>query len=423
MKMIKLKNQIVTGLDIGSSKICVVIAEVDSDSSEPIIKGYGIVPSKGIKKGLVVDIDNATKAIFNAVNEAEKMAGVSIESCYVGVSGDHIRSMNTRGMMALSRDSRAGLGEARPIEKEDIERVIEHTKAVPFPIDRQILHILPQEFIIDDQAGVKNPLNLSGRRLDAKVHLTSYNTTVLSNLSKCIQNADLEIDGFVLSSLAAAYACLEESEKTMGSVLLDIGSGTINVIVFYDEGVYHTGVVNMGAGSVTNDIAYMLRVPLEQAESIKREHGFAKVSLTDKEAFFKLDGLGGRTLREISLYDLAEWIEPRVEEILRESFLEAKKADISLTNTLSVVLTGGGALLKGTDELAETIFNTPAKIVAPRGFQEYVTELSNPAFSVAIGLIKYAIAEQINGSARKKSSGGALRKIRGWIKHLTENVM
>ncbi|MCK9244939.1 MAG: cell division protein FtsA [Candidatus Marinimicrobia bacterium] len=423
MKMIKLKNQIVTGLDIGSSKICVVIAEVDSDSSEPIIKGYGIVPSKGIKKGLVVDIDNATKAIFNAVNEAEKMAGVSIESCYVGVSGDHIRSMNTRGMMALSRDSRAGLGEARPIEKEDIERVIEHTKAVPFPIDRQILHILPQEFIIDDQAGVKNPLNLSGRRLDAKVHLTSYNTTVLSNLSKCIQNADLEIDGFVLSSLAAAYACLEESEKTMGSVLLDIGSGTIDVIVFYDEGVHHTGVVNMGAGSVTNDIAYMLRVPLEQAESIKREHGFAKVSLTDKEAFFKLDGLGGRTLREISLYDLAEWIEPRVEEILRESFLEAKKADISLTNTLSVVLTGGGALLKGTDELAETIFNTPAKIVAPRGFQEYVTELSNPAFSVAIGLIKYAIAEQINGSARKKSSGGALRKIRGWIKHLTENVM
>jgi len=421
--MIKLKNQIVTGLDIGSSKICVVIAEVDSDSSEPIIKGYGIVPSKGIKKGLVVDIDNATKAIFNAVNEAEKMAGVSIESCYVGVSGDHIRSMNTRGMMALSRDSRAGLGEARPIEKEDIERVIEHTKAVPFPIDRQILHILPQEFIIDDQAGVKNPLNLSGRRLDAKVHLTSYNTTVLSNLSKCIQNADLEIDGFVLSSLAAAYACLEESEKTMGSVLLDIGSGTIDVIVFYDEGVHHTGVVNMGAGSVTNDIAYMLRVPLEQAESIKREHGFAKVSLTDKEAFFKLDGLGGRTLREISLYDLAEWIEPRVEEILRESFLEAKKADISLTNTLSVVLTGGGALLKGTDELAETIFNTPAKIVAPRGFQEYVTELSNPAFSVAIGLIKYAIAEQINGSARKKSSGGALRKIRGWIKHLTENVM
>lgn len=421
--MIKLKNQIVTGLDIGSSKICVVIAEVDSDSSEPIIKGYGIVPSKGIKKGLVVDIDNATKAIFNAVNEAEKMAGVSIESCYVGVSGDHIRSMNTRGMMALSRDSRAGLGEARPIEKEDIERVIEHTKAVPFPIDRQILHILPQEFIIDDQAGVKNPLNLSGRRLDAKVHLTSYNTTVLSNLSKCIQNADLEIDGFVLSSLAAAYACLEESEKTMGSVLLDIGSGTIDVIVFYDEGVHHTGVVNMGAGSVTNDIAYMLRVPLEQAESIKREHGFAKVSLTDKEAFFKLDGLGGRTLREISLYDLAEWIEPRVEEILRESFLEAKKADISLTNTLSVVLTGGGALLKGTDELAETIFNTPAKIVAPRGFQEYVTELSNPAYSVAIGLIKYAIAEQINGSARKKSSGGALRKIRGWIKHLTENVM
>jgi len=421
--MIKLKNQVVTSLDIGSSKICAVIAEVDAESLEPVIKGYGIAPSKGIKKGLVVDIENATQSIINAIGEAEKMAGISVDSCIVGVSGDHIRSMNTRGMVAISRDSRTGLGEAREIESEDIERVIEHTKAVPFPIDRQILHVLPQEFIVDDQAGVKNPLNLSGRRLEAKVHLSTYNTTAISNLSKCIHNADLEIDGYVLSSLAAAYACLEESEKSMGSVLLDIGSGTIDVIVFYDDGVHHTGVINLGAGSVTNDIAYMLRVPLERAEIIKRDHGFAKVSLTDKEAFFKLDGLGGRTVREISLYNLAEWIEPRMEEILRESFLEAKKADISLTNTLSVVLTGGGAKLKGTDELTEMIFNTPAKIVAPHGFQGYNVELIDPTYSVAIGLIKYAIAENGNGSTFINKSASPLHKLRGWIKHITENVM
>ncbi len=266
-------------------------------------------------------------------------------------------------------------------------------------------------------------MNLSGRRLDAKVHLTTYNTTVLSNLSKCIKNADLEIDGFVLSSLAAAYACLEESEKTMGSVLLDIGSGVIDIIVFYDDGVHHTGVVNLGANSVTNDIAYMLRVPLEKAESIKREYGFAKVSLTDREAFFRLDSLGGRSPREISIFNLAEWIEPRMEEILRESYLEAKKADIPLTNTLSVVLTGGGARLKGTDELAEMIFNTPARVAAPRGFQEYVTELSDPIYSVAIGLIKYAIAGQISGSALNKTISGPFHRIRGWIKHVTENVM
>jgi len=423
MKMLKLKNQILTGLDVGSSKVCAVIAEVTPDSPEPIIKGYGISPSKGIKKGLVVDIENATQSIVNAVSEAEKMAGFSINSCLVGVSGDHIRSLNTRGMMAISRDSRTGLGEAREIENEDIERVIEHTKAVPLPLDRQILHVLPQEYIIDEQPGVKNPLNLSGRRLDAKVHLTTYNTTVLSNLSKCIKNADLEIDGFVLSSLAAAYACLEESEKTMGSVLLDIGSGVIDIIVFYDDGVHHTGVVNLGANSVTNDIAYMLRVPLEKAESIKREYGFAKVSLTDREAFFRLDSLGGRSPREISIFNLAEWIEPRMEEILRESYLEAKKTDIPLTNTLSVVLTGGGARLKGTDELAEMIFNTPARVAAPRGFQEYVTELSDPIYSVAIGLIKYAIAGQISGSALNKTISGPFHRIRGWIKHVTENVM
>ncbi len=421
--MIKLKNQVLTGLDIGSSKICAVIAEISPESSDPVIKGYGIAPSKGIKKGLVVDIENATQAIINAVSDAEKMAGVSVDSCFVGISGDHIRSMNTRGMVAISRDSRTGLGEAREIENEDIERVIEHTKAVPFPIDRQILHVLPQEFIIDDQSGVKNPLNLSGRRLEAKVHLTTYNTTVLANLSKCIRNADLEIDGYILSSLAAAYACLEESEKSMGSVLLDIGAGTIDVIVFNDEGVHHTGVINLGAGSVTSDIAYMLRVPLERAEIIKREHGFAKVSLTDKEAFFKLDGLGGRTAREISLYNLAEWIEPRMEEILRESLLEAKKADIPLTNTLSVVLTGGGALLKGTDELAEVIFNTPAKVATPHGFQGYNTELNDPAYAVAIGLIKYAMADKGSDSAYLNKSAGPLRKFRGWIKHVTENVM
>ncbi|HRS91862.1 MAG TPA: hypothetical protein P5028_07405, partial [Candidatus Marinimicrobia bacterium] len=173
----------------------------------------------------------------------------------------------------------------------------------------------------------------------------------------------------------------------------------------------------------TNDIAYMLRVPLEKAESIKREYGFAKVSLTDREAFFRLDSLGGRSPREISIFNLAEWIEPRMEEILRESYLEAKKADIPLTNTLSVVLTGGGARLKGTDELAEMIFNTPARVAAPRGFQEYVTELSDPIYSVAIGLIKYAIAGQISGSALNKTISGPFHRIRGWIKHVTENVM
>lgn len=420
--MLRLKNQIVAALDVGSATVRALIAEVD-ENQQPVIKGFGAAPSKGIKKGLVIDVEEATQAIFNAVTAAEKMANMTINSCYVNLSGDHIRSMNTRGLVAVARDSRTGLGEAREIEQEDIERVIEHTKALPFPVDRQILHVLAQEFIVDDHGGIKNPLGLIGRRLEAKVHIVSYGTTAVSNLSKCIKNAELEIDGFVISSVAASYACLEESEKEMGTILLDIGSGVVDVIVFHDSGVHHTGVVNEGAASVTSDIAYMLRIPLEKAEQIKKEHGYARISLTDQEAFFKLNGLGGRAVREISRYNLAEWIEPRMEEILQEAYQEAQKSDIPLTNTLSVVLCGGGALLKGTEQLVESIFNTPARIGLPTGFSGYEGELTDPSFAVAIGLLKYAIAEMEYNPRHRIKSHGPFSNLRAWFKHIIENVM
>ena len=420
--MLKLKNQVITALDIGSSKICAIIAEVDQERQLPLIKGFGAVPSKGINKGLVIDIEQVTDSIIKALTIAEEMAGFPVESCIVSISGEHIRSMNTKGMVAISSDNRTGLGESREIEEEDIASVIEHTKAVPLPIERQILHVLSQEFIVDEQSGVKNPLNLSGRRLEAKVHLTTYSTTAASNLAKCIKNAGLEVEGFVFSAFAASYACLEESEKEMGSILLDIGSGIVDVIVFYESGVHYTGVINLGAANVTHDISIMLRIPPVQAEQLKREYGFAKTSLTDKEAFFKLNGIAGRQSREVAVYNLAEWIEPRMEEILREAFNEASKADIPLTNILSVTLVGGGALLKGTDELTEMVFNTPTKVGTPKGFEGYETELSDPSYAVAIGLLKYAVAEFGRRGFRGKS-GGPIKRFSSWIKHLTENIM
>lgn len=419
----KLKVNTLAALDIGTSKICSLIAEMDEETQEPIIKGFGVAPSKGIKKGSVVNIEETTKSIIQAVSDAEKMSGYTISHCYVSITGDHIRSMNTRGAIAISRGSRTGLGEPREIEQEDIERVIEHTKSVPLPVDRQILHVIPQEFIIDEQTGIKSPINLSGRRLEAKVHLTTYSTIVTSNLSRCIKNAELEVERFVLQSLAASYSVLEEDEKELGTILIDIGSGTIDIIVYYDGGVHYTGVVNLGGFSVTNDIAYLLRIPLVKAESIKREHGCAITSLSDKGANFKIDGLGGRPPREISIDTLTEYIEPRMEEIFREAYLEARKADISLKNTLAIVLTGGGALLKGSEQLAENIFNSSARIGYPKGFQGATEEINNPSFSTSVGLLKFAIEERKSISTYQQTLKGPLPKLRTWIKNLSENVM
>ena len=419
----KLKSHILAALDVGTSKICALIAEIEEETQEPIIKGFGIAPAKGIKKGLVVNIEEATKSIIQAVSDAEKMSGHTISRCYVSITGDHIRSINTKGAIAISQGSRTGLGESREIEQEDIERVIEHTKAVPLPVDRQILHTIPQEFIVDEQTGIKNPINLSGRRLEAKVHLTTYSLIVASNLSRCIKNAELEVERFVLQSLAASYSVLEEDEKELGTILIDIGSGTVDIIVYYDGGVHHTGVVNLGGFSVTNDIAYLLRIPLDKAESVKREHGCAIASLDDKGSNFKIDGLGGRPPREISIDTLTEYIEPRMEEIFREAYLESRKADISLENTLAIVLTGGGALLKGSEQLAENIFNSPARIGYPKGFQGSNEEINSPSFATSVGLLKFAIEDRKNKSQFQQTSKGPFLKLRTWIKNLSENVM
>jgi len=419
----KLKNQLISAIDVGSSKICTIIAEIDEERQEPIIKGYSKVPSKGIKKGLVSDIELATESIQDSVSRAEKMAETSIDSCWVGLSGDHIQSMNTKGMMAISRDSRGGLGEARQIDEEDVQKLVDHTKAVPLPVDRQLLHVLPQDFIVDNQHEIKNPVALSGRRLEAKVHLTTYNTTIASNLTHCIENVGLSIEAFVLQSLAASFSALDENEKETGTVLIDIGASVLDIIVFNNDGVHHTGVVNLGGMNVTNDIAYLLRIPIDKAESIKREFGHAVVGLADRDAFFTVAGLAGRPDREFQVCTLAEYIEPRMDEIIRTAFLEAKKADFSISNTLSVVLTGGGALLRETKELAESIFNSPARIGYPRGFQGFTQELNDPTFTCAVGILKYAINDMNNNAAFRRTSKNPLSKAWGWVRHLSENVM
>lgn len=419
----KLKNNLITALDIGSSKICALIAEVNKETENAKIKGFSSVPSKGIKRGIIVNIEQATKSIVKTVNAVETMSERTVSSCYVSITGDHIRSLNTKGVIPVSHNSRAGIGEAREIQREDIDQVLEHTKAVPLPIDRQILHVIPQEFIVDDQVGIKNPINLISRRLEAKVHLTTYSTTAASNLIRCVKDAGLEIQELVFQPLASSYSALEEDEKELGVILLDIGSGTVDVIVFYEGGVHHTGVINIGGFSVTNDIAYMLRIPIDKAEMVKREYGYAKVSIADKGATFKIDSMGGRPPREISLDTLASYIEPRLEEIFREAYIEAKKSDIPIDNTLGVVLTGGGSLLRGSEELVETIFSLPARIGYPKGFEGLTDEINSPAFTTLTGLIQFAIKDKENTLPLGRSIRGPFGKAWSWLKNISENVM
>lgn len=419
----KIRNHFITAVDIGSSKTCALIAEIDSETGNPVIKGYGTVATKGMKKGAVVNIEELSQTISQAVNAAETMAGTSVSNCYVSISGNHIRSLNTQGLIAISRDAHSGIGEAREIEKEDISRVIEHTRAVPLPVDRQILHVMPQEFTVDDQSGIKNPINLLGRRLEVKVHITTYSTTVASNITRCFKNADLAVNDFILHALASSESVLTQGEKESGAILIDIGSGTLDVSVYSEGGIHHTGVVDFGAQLVTSDIAYLLRIPLEYAEKIKKNHGYSYTKNVDREAVIKIDSIGNRPAREIPLLKLAEYIEPRMEEILREAYMESKKADIPLTGIQSVVLTGGGALIKGCEELAESIFHIPARIGFPTGYTGFEDELNNPAYAAAIGMLRFVLQDKSIDQIKPPGTDSWLTKARKWIKNIAENIM
>jgi len=419
----KIRNHYTTCVEIGSSKTCAFIAEKDPETGNPKIKGYGAVETKGLKKGVVVNIEELSHTISQAVNAAETMADTSVSSCYVNLGGDHIRSMNTKGMIAISRDARGGVGEAREVEKEDIEQVIDHTKAVPLPVDRQILHVMPQEFIVYEQSGIKNPINLLGRRLEVKVHITTFSATVASNLSRCFKNVDLTVNNFILNSLASAESTLTPSEKESGAILIDIGSGTVDVVVYSEGGIHHTGVVNFGDQLVTSDIAYLLRIPMEYAEKLKKNHGYCFTKNADKETMIKIDSIGNRPAREIPLMKLTEYIEPRMEEILREAFMESKKADVPLTSIQSVVLTGGGALLKGCEELAESIFQTPARIGFPTGYSGFENEINNPKYATVIGMLKFALQDKSIVRVKPTGSENWFAKAWHWLKNISEDFI
>ena len=401
------QTRTLVGLDIGTTKIAAIIAELPEGEDIPRLVGLGMVPSEGMRRGVVVDLEKTIRAISKAVSDAELMAGVKVESVIAGLSGDHIRSINSHGVIAVSRSD-------NEITEADVERVIDAARAVAIPADREIVHILPQEYIIDEQDGVKVPVGMSGVRLEAEVHIVTAATTAVRNIYRAINRCDLEVEALVLEALASSYAILTDDEQELGVAVVDLGGSTTNIAVYFDGSIRHTSTVPLGSKNVTNDIAIGLRTPIEQAEEIKLNYGAAMPALVNADQMISVPGIGGRASREISRHVLASIIGPRMEEILAMAQREVKKANYPDTLAAGVVLTGGGSLLPGAAELAEQIFDMPVKIGVPRGFDGLADMADSPIHATGIGLIYYGLrhADEV---MKRSASRGVFRRIERWF--------
>ncbi len=401
---------IIAGLDIGTTKIGCFIAEVN-EAGEIKIIGVGTTPSEGLRYGIVVDAEKTVRSIKLAVEKAEEMAGVQVDMVYAGIAGDHIRSINGRGVVAIS-------GENNEVSPDDVRRVIEAARAVALPLDREVIHILPQEFIVDDQRGIRDPVGMTGVRLEAEVHIVTGAIASAQNIYRCIQKADYSTADLVLEPLASSYAVLTDDEKELGVILVDIGGGTSDIALFYEGCIRHTAVVALGGRNVTNDLAIMLRTPIESAERLKLDYGHALHSEGDKDMVVEVPGVNGRPSRRISKGLLVDIIQPRMVEILTMVYEEVKKSNYVNLMTTGLVLTGGASLLPGTMELAEEIFNMPVKIGRPGGFTGMVNEAGTPQCATGVGLIQYALAHRNEEEPGFSSEQGVFDGLLGKFKRL-----
>jgi cell division protein FtsA len=369
------------GLDIGTTKISCIVADQDHAGALRIV-GIGNAPSEGLRRGAVVDLEKTVASITRAVEEAERMAGLEIKGVHAGIAGDHIRSLNSRGVVAVSRKD-------NEIAPADVERVIEAAKAIAIPTDREIIHVIPQEFIVDDQDGIKDPVGMSGVRLEAEVHIITGAVTSARNICRAIQRATLKVFDLTLEPLASAMAVLDEDEKDLGVVLLDLGGGTTDMAVFHEGAVRHTSIIPFGGANVTSDIAIGLRTPIDKAEAIKIQHGAALAAMVGDESV-SVSGVGGRGDKEISRHVLASMIEPRMEEIFALANREVRKNHFAPLIGGGVVLTGGTSLLPGAAELAEQVFEMPVRLGLPRGLGGLSANVCDPRYATGVGLVLHA---------------------------------
>ena len=418
MKISDKNSQI--GIDIGTSKICCAITEINSDEGSNKILGVGKVPSQGIKKGSIVHRDRVMDAIEAAVREAELMAGIKVSRAMLSISGDHIRGINTQGAIAIQKSSARNVPVEQEITQNDVSRVLELAKAVSLPVDREILHILPQEYLIDTMDSIKDPVGMSGRRLEAKVHLITMAATTAKNLVNCVHELAIDVEGLVFQALASAIATVDTDEKELGVAVVDIGAGTTDITIFYDGGVRHSAVIGVGASTVTNDIAVMLQIGMEDAEQIKLKYASAKASMSSTELEFDLPVKNGGIARKVSEHELSRYVEARMIELIQLIGREIERADVSDQLTYGLVLTGGGAMLRNLVPLAQEKFNMPVRIGRPKNFSGAVDIASTADFTAAIGLTQWASVTKdlVMQETGLSSIGKTVTNIKDWVRGL-----
>jgi len=411
MPLPKERNNLIVGLDIGTSKIVTVVGEISAENGLIEIIGIGQHPSRGLKKGVVVNIDSTTHSIQRAIEEAELMSGCEINSVYTGIAGSHIRSMNSHGIVAI-RD--------KEVHQEDIERVIDAARAVAIPADQKIIHILPQEFIIDNQEGIREPIGMSGVRLEAKVHMVTGAASAAQNIVKCIRQCNLVVDEIILEQLAASAAVLTEDEKDLGVCLVDIGGGTTDIAIFTEGAIRHTAVIPIAGDQVTNDIAVAMRTPTQYAEDIKIKYACALAKLTNSDEMIEVPSVGARPPRLLARQTLADVVEPRYEELLTLVQAVLRRSGYEDLIAAGIVLVGGSAKMDGVVELAERVFHAPVRIGYPKHVGGLIDVINDPIYATGVGLLLFSNqygneqgSEITNPSGNVKSVLGSMTR---WFK-------
>jgi cell division protein FtsA len=401
------KENVIVGLDIGTTKTCAIVSEVKESGIDII--GVGSHPSEGLRKGVVVNIESTVESIKRAVEEAERISGCEIRSVHVGIAGGHIRGQNSLGIVAVK---------GREVDADDVERAIDAARAIAIPLDRQILHTLPQYYVVDEQDGIRDPVGMSGVRLEAKVHIVTGAVTSIQNIVKSVNRVGLDIDDIVLEQLASSEAVLSNDEKDLGVALIDIGGGTTDIAIFSEGSIKHTAVLPVGGNYVTSDIATGLRTPIAEAEKIKIRYGCAYMPLIPKDESIEVPSVGGRESREVSRQILGRIIEPRMDEILTMAYKEISKSGCEEILAAGAVLTGGASILEGVPELAEQIFQMPVRRGCPMGIGGLTDVVNSPLYATAVGLSLYGsrnLALHRLGRAEGGFVNRTFRRLKQWV--------
>ncbi|WP_029147260.1 cell division protein FtsA [Methylophilus sp. 5] len=408
MSRVREDKNLIVGLDIGTSKIVAIAAEILPEGTLKVI-GVGQHASRGLKKGVVVNIDSTMQAIQRAIEEVELMADCKINTVYSGIAGSHIKSLNSHGMVKIKESE---------VSQMDIDRVVETARAIALPADQQILHILTQEFIIDGQEDVREPLGMSGIRLEVRVHIVTGAIAAAQNIVKCIKRCGLEVSDLILQPLASSESVLTDDEKELGVCLVDIGGGTTDLAVFKNGAIRHTAVIPIAGDQITNDIAVALRTPTQSAEEIKVKHGCALRQLADPREVVEVPAVDGREPRQLSCQALTEVIEDRVEEIYEFVQQELRRSGMESMIASGIVITGGAAQMRGMVELGEEIFHTPVRLGVPRYVEGLSEVVGNPRYATGIGLLlmaKQQVEKQMVGNLQSGSFGRLLERMKSWF--------